>query len=70
MDSLSIKLRTTNDIIYKDSSKIANAKIDFFENSEKEQCPITKCTPKSPDCLSPNLENALIISEKDFTISL
>ena len=43
--------------------------IDFFENTEQEQCPITKCILKTPDCLSPNKERDLTISPNDFIIS-
>ena len=33
VDSLTLKQKATNEIIYEDSSKIANAKFDFFVNS-------------------------------------
>ena len=63
-----MKQIASNIVFYEDSSKVANSKTDFFDNSELEKCPITKCILKSQDCIRPYSESAMKISALDFTI--
>jgi len=49
-----------------DQKHVVNAATDFFDNSDAEACPISKCELLKSDCKAPNGNSALKVDASTF----